>query len=366
MALLPAPGYDIIKGRIYMRRSLFIVSLLFVSFYCFAQQNLPGRIIGKIPDKNSAKKYEIQVGAFTSERNAQQALLQLRRNALNPVSEQYLRYTRVMIKDISANQVAHYLVILKKAGFNEVVIRENRGIDTPEIAEVIIPENTIIPIIEEEPEIDALGSEDTVLSITEKWEIDSPDSVFASFEFTQENRFIAVERGTNKAYFGEYTMPAPDIIIMNGLGTLHINKRNNDGISISFSQLNEPSKAENISAVMEKPMARDRGTDLFSRAWRITNRSAGLITKDGVRSEDTIGRVYLYSINGTYLVTKADGSVAYISHWGWDGDSRTVFLYSHDNWQTSQRTRITIINENSLMFNEGTGSFVEFVPAYDK
>jgi hypothetical protein len=108
-----------------MRRLFLISNLLFISFYCFAQQNLPGKIIGKIPDKNSPAIYQIQVGAFTVKENAERAVLQLTKNALNPVSEQYLNFTRVMIKGISANQVTDFLAIIKRAGFNEVIIRED-------------------------------------------------------------------------------------------------------------------------------------------------------------------------------------------------------------------------------------------------
>ena len=108
-----------------MRRLFVISNFLFISFYCFAQQNLPGKIIGKIPDKNSAATYQIQVGAFTVEENAKRAVLQLTKNDLDPVSEQYLNFTRVMIKGISAHQVADFLAIIKRAGFNEVIIRED-------------------------------------------------------------------------------------------------------------------------------------------------------------------------------------------------------------------------------------------------
>ena len=57
---------------------------------------------------------------------------------------------------------------------------------------------------------------------------------------------------------------------------------------------------------------------------------------------------YCFS-NETYMVTRTDGSVAYISHWRWIDDSREEFLFTHDNWQTSGRIRITTLNQNSLL-----------------
>ena len=330
------------------------VALLFVSAFCYAQGNLPSRIIGRIPRPDSPALYQIQVGAFLYARNVTTASNLLRSGGFEPAFENFRNLTRVIIPGIPANEIIANLERIKRLGIDEVIIREDPGCHTnlervkkPNADQVIIREDT--------------GGH----TISEKWVISDPESRFLSFEFTQENRFIAIERADNKAYFGEYSMSAQNVINMSGLGTLRINTRNDDDISLSFSPVNEPSNMESISAVKETPMARDLGTDLFSRAWRVSDRSAGLITKDGIRSEDTIGRIYLYSINGTYLVTKTDGSVAYVSHWRWVDDSREEFLYSHDNWQTSWKTKIITINENALVFNENSDYFVEFVPAYE-
>jgi len=202
------------------------------------------------------------------------------------------------------------------------------------------------------------------LSIAEKWNISEAQGRFSSFEFTQENRFIAIERDDDKAHFGEYNMPSQDTINMDGLGTLHINAKDNDELSLTFSSVDKPSEVEKFSAVKETPMSKDTGTDLFTRAWRVIRRTSSGTSKDGVSMRETIGRIYLFSINGTYMVTRIDGSVAYISHWRWFNDSREVFLFSHNNWQTSDRTRIKTLNQNSLIWDESDG-FCELVPAYN-
>jgi len=127
-----------------MKRLLLILILLIVSFYCFAQQNLPGKIIGKVPDMNSAKTYQIQIGAYKHEANIENAVIQLRKNALIPESEKYFDFTRVMIKRIPADQVINFLAVLKRAGFNEVIIREDVRASTtaaavPAAAEIPAP-----------------------------------------------------------------------------------------------------------------------------------------------------------------------------------------------------------------------------------
>jgi len=101
---------------------------LFLSINSFAQQNLPARIIGRIPDTNSTKKFLIQVGAFKLDCNAKNACLQMQRNALNPFIEKSNDFSRVIIGNIPANQIINILVIIKQAGFNEVIIREDTQI----------------------------------------------------------------------------------------------------------------------------------------------------------------------------------------------------------------------------------------------
>jgi hypothetical protein len=315
-----------------MRRFFVAFNFLFISVLCFPQQNDPVIKQGAIPRVDDPSLYEIQVGAFARATNAANAFNTLSGGGFSPVLENipHRDITRVIVRGIPAGEVMAGLERIGSLGFREVLIRK----DTSNLA------------------------------ISEKWNIPGDQGSFSSFEFTQENRYIAVERD-GEVRFGEYNMPAQNIINMNDLGTLRIGARNNDDINFSFAPVNDPSRVESVSAVVEAPMQQDRETDLFTRAWRVSNRSAGGIVRDGVRTEDTIGRVYLYSLNGTYLVTKTDGSVAYISHWRWVDDSREEFLFSHDNWQTSTRTKITTINENSLIFNEGTDHrFAEFVPAY--
>jgi hypothetical protein len=104
---------------------LFLFVLLFISINGFAQQNLPAKIIGRIPDRNSTKIYQIQVGAFTNERNADNAVSMLKKSGLCPVTERYQQFTRVIVKGIPAAQVVNFLVVIKQSGFNEVIIRED-------------------------------------------------------------------------------------------------------------------------------------------------------------------------------------------------------------------------------------------------
>jgi len=145
-------------------------------------------------------------------------------------------------------------------------------------------------------------------------------------------------------------------IALLGFDHVIIRKETND-ISLSFSPVNEPSEA---------PMPKDIETDLFTRAWKIIHRTGSGLSRDGMEITETVGRIYLYSTNGTYMVTSDDDSVVYISHWRWVDGSREEFEYSHDNWQTYEKSKIVTLNENSLIITEyyTTGAIVEFIPAY--
>ena len=106
-----------------MRRFLITTGLFFISFYSFAQQNVPSRIIGRIPSIESTQTYQIQVGAFEIIQNANNAFLRLESGGLNPVYERHFGLTRVLISNIPAGQVWNHLVRIKSLGFDEVIIR---------------------------------------------------------------------------------------------------------------------------------------------------------------------------------------------------------------------------------------------------
>jgi len=108
-----------------MRRFLFTIGLFIISYCCFSQQNIPSRIIGRIPGINSTQTYQIQVGAFRIAKNADNVSVRLRAAGFNPIHESYLNLTRVLIPNIQAGQVRDHLVRIKSLGFNEVIIRED-------------------------------------------------------------------------------------------------------------------------------------------------------------------------------------------------------------------------------------------------
>lgn len=110
-----------------MRRFIFLIGLFLISFYCFSQQNLPSKIIGKIPDNESIHTYQIQVGAFKIVQNANYASLILKSRGFYPIFESYSDLTRVILPNIPAWQVKNYLMRIKSLGFNEVIIRENKN-----------------------------------------------------------------------------------------------------------------------------------------------------------------------------------------------------------------------------------------------
>jgi len=269
-------------------RNLFIIyNLLFVSAFCIAQQNLPSRIVGRIPANDSRDIYQIQVGAFSSMRNAVGIFDMLKNNGFNPIYENFMDLTRVIIPEIPANEVTSNLERLKRLGIDSVIIRQDLSV--PAVQPEIIPERQIV-IIDTAP-VPVLQEENI------------PDT-----QFTEENVFL----------------------------------------------LNE------ITA-LEEPESK---SILLSKTWRVVSRPSGLRAGDGVRTEETIGRIYQYLTDGTYKVMNTDGTEAYTSHWRWVENSPDEFMFSHDNWRTSWKTRITVMNENSLIFNEGSNSSVEFAPAY--
>jgi len=301
-----------------MRRVFLITQLLLVSFFCFAQQNIPAKITGRIPDAGSAKSYQIQVGAYKLGSNAENALLQLQKNALNPVTERYLDYTRVMIKGIPANQVVNFLVIIRQAGFNEAIIRE-----------------------------------DTRPTISEKWEINSPGSAYASFEFNHDSNYIAVEAGEeNPIHFGEYSMPQSDTINLDNLGTVTITSNDSSGVNFSFTSIDEPEKSVNYNASKAEAISRSPKLDLLCRTWKVIN----------CTETENIGYLLLISNAGTYFFTEPGGYSHSMSKWRWHDEVMESFEYSHDNWGHYGRAEILDLTVNSLKIHDP--GFSNLTPGY--
>ena len=106
--------------------SIFILFIFFGNL-CFAQDNTNFRIFGRIPATSDQRLFQIQVGAFLQESNAQRAYERLRQAALNPVFERFNNLTRVMVTGINAREIMDYIDIIRLAGFDEVLIREDRN-----------------------------------------------------------------------------------------------------------------------------------------------------------------------------------------------------------------------------------------------
>jgi len=109
-------------------KSFFIfIHLLFLPIFCFAQLNDSITVTGRIPDAADAKLYQLQVGSYKIISNAETSYEKLRAASLNPSYEQYIDFTRVLIKGIKAADVPSYIEKIKRAGFPEVLIKIDTG-----------------------------------------------------------------------------------------------------------------------------------------------------------------------------------------------------------------------------------------------
>ena len=111
-----------------MRCLFALINLLCITVFCFAQQALPSilpaRIEGSIPSADSQALYQIQVGAFSSERNALNASNLLRSGDFDVAAENFRGLTRVIVYGIPAQKIIPSLEEIRQLGFNSVIIRE--------------------------------------------------------------------------------------------------------------------------------------------------------------------------------------------------------------------------------------------------
>jgi len=106
-----------------MRHLYVFILMCFLSAFCFAQQNVGIRVIGRIPDATDGRLYQMQVGAFRHVQNATSAFDKLKAASLNPSYEKYGDLTRVMIKGVNPRDVPSYIERIRRAGFSDVFIK---------------------------------------------------------------------------------------------------------------------------------------------------------------------------------------------------------------------------------------------------
>ncbi|MCL2208584.1 MAG: SPOR domain-containing protein [Treponema sp.] len=324
-----------------MKYRIFItLNLLLLAGFCYAQQNIPSKIIGRIPDLNSAKLYLIQVGAFKVLQNADNAASRLRKEGVNPVYEKYNDLTRVMVSGLQANQIRNYLALIKKAGFDEVIIREER---IPyEIPETTVAATSSVSALND----NSAADEKSGNSLSEKWEITTPGSNFSSFEFNKDNNFIAVENSDSGeeskklVHFGEYTMPSEDTINLENLGVIKFAKNEEQQVNLSFSPADGSGKSVNLDGQKAEQVAASPEADLFCRTWVVVNCTV----------PDYNGYVLMISNSGTYFFTTPDGKANSLSQWRWHDEKKEEFDFSHDNWEHFGKVQIENLEENSLIF----------------
>ncbi|MDR2257731.1 MAG: SPOR domain-containing protein [Treponema sp.] len=91
---------------------------------CFSQQNF--KIIGA-PQPGADHEYRIQVGAFRVPVNAEQVFARLKSAGFDPVYENYLNFTRVLLTKITAGDIPSVIKNIETLGFKEVWITENKS-----------------------------------------------------------------------------------------------------------------------------------------------------------------------------------------------------------------------------------------------
>jgi len=191
-------------------------------------------------------------------------------------------------------------------------------------------------------------------TLSEMWVIPGPEGRFASFEFNRDNSFIAIEMlagGNHHVHFGEYVMPRPYIIEMIDLGTLRILARSGDNVDLAFATVCAPEALIPIAAVREAPMPRTPETDMIARTWRI------------VRSNvpGSVGSTVLFSINGTYLWADPGGH-SFVSRWRWHNQAGGEFDYSHDDWWSYGRARVSGLTRSFARIDDP--GFLTYVPGF--
>ena len=83
------------------------------------------QVLPRLPDPGSGRIYRLQVGAFSNEINARDAVFRLRELGFDPAYELYGGYCRVIITGVRSGDVTAVIQRLGAAGFEQIFIRED-------------------------------------------------------------------------------------------------------------------------------------------------------------------------------------------------------------------------------------------------
>jgi hypothetical protein len=189
-----------------------------------------------------------------------------------------------------------------------------------------------------------------------KWNIVSRNSMFVSFEFTNDGNYIAVEINDNSIrdeqiiHFGKYIIQDRDTVDLTGLGIMKIKSVDNDNINFTFVLSTDALKKETAYEAKKTASAAESAeTDLFCKTWKLQRLDGKRVT--GTEDELTI----LFSKAGTFLILYPDGK-SELAQWKWKNAAENEFLYSYNNWKQYGSARI----------NQSTGTALKFAdPGYD-
>jgi len=246
----------------------------------------------------------------------------------------------------------------------------------------------------------------TADQIVGKWVISDSSSPYASFEFTEDGRYIVVENtaGTTSEsakssllkpentktagrlsakdvppdptpvpvpsyivpispdnfHYGTYTIEG-NTIILSGFGMIEAAAPLADG-NFEFSfKLEATGETNTFAARQASPFSSSAKTELLcSKAWVFQRVTGG----EFPFTDLTNGPVVLFSKTGSYLVLQSgDSDEAVLGEWRWADGSETAFYYSGRSGIDSPDAQTEIIDEltaNSLVFHGYERSGVTF------
>ena len=298
-----------------MKKLPLLLFLILSAGICFSQQ------IAFKGEKTwfDGSLYRIQIGAYKNTGNAERAFALLKNSGLDPQYGEDRQLRRVVLNRVRARDIPRFADTIRELGFREVwITREN--------------------------------------TISEKWEIDDPDSKYASFEFNDSSNYIVVETSQNRnnpvVHFGDYTIHDRHTIELQKLGLLNIQSSDNTGVSFSFTEEGntQPIRYEGKKA---EPVSTSVQTGLFSKVWKIVSVDE-VVVEPGSEHDKT----FLFSIAGTYLVTDSHGNTA-IAQWRWKDTDEIDFQYSWDRWADYGNCTVEILNSSEMVVVDSTyGSYM--------
>lgn len=211
-----------------------------------------------------------------------------------------------------------------------------------------------------------LPVDETVKSISAKWNISSTASSYISIEFNESLTYIIVSseevksaEGEGAVLFGTYEVVDKSTLKLNGFGTVLLGDVGSQNITFTLRPTGQSSQTITASKSPTTIPASSR-TEMICKTWKLDKiEYFGLTVSEKIECEEEnagLTITVLFSAAGTYFVDRSDDEGG-LAVWEWKNQEQTQFNYAWGDVLWDGYVEIAELTKTKLVIKEYYGEF---------